>query len=117
MSITFLGAAFDASDAAHLAQFWSAVLGRPVTPGATTEHAAIDASSPDLGPRLGFHQVPEGKTAKNRFHPDLLSTDFEAESARLVGLGATVVNEVAAGSARWTTFVDPDGNEFDLVAG
>jgi hypothetical protein len=32
-------------------------------------------------------------------------------------LGATRVNDVEQGSARWTTFLDPEGNEFDLVAG
>lgn len=117
MSTTFFGAAFDATDAARAAAFWSAVLGRPVNPGASTEHAAIDATTPELGPRLAFHQVPEPKTAKNRFHPDLVTTDYEAESARLLDLGATTVNEVVAGSARWTTFADPDGNEFDLIAG
>jgi hypothetical protein len=32
-------------------------------------------------------------------------------------MGATVLNEVSGGAARWTTFADPDGNEFDLIAG
>jgi len=33
-------------------------------------------------------------------------------------LGATVVNEITAGSAaRWTTLADVEGNEFDLIAG
>jgi hypothetical protein len=27
------------------------------------------------------------------------------------------VNEVTAGSARWTTLADVEGNEFDLIAG
>jgi predicted enzyme related to lactoylglutathione lyase len=117
MSITFVGAAFDTPDAANIAEFWSAVLGRPVNAGATADHAAIDATSPDLGPRLTFHRVPEAKSVKNRFHPDLMSTDFDADIERLTGLGATVLNEVSAGSARWTTLADPDGNEFDLIAG
>jgi predicted enzyme related to lactoylglutathione lyase len=117
MSITFAGAAFDAVHAARIATFWSEVLGRPVNDGASAEHAAIDATAPELGPRLSFHRVPEAKTVKNRFHPDLLSNDHEADLARLRGLGATVVNEVTAGTARWTTLADPEGNEFDLVAG
>ena len=29
---------------------------------------------------------------------------------------ATKVNDAAKGAARWTTFRDPEGNEFDLVA-
>ncbi len=117
MSTTFLGAAFDVHDAARVAEFWSAVLGRPVNEGASAEHAAIDATTPELGPRLAFHRVPEEKTVKNRFHPDLIATDFEGESRRLLSLGATVVGEATAGSVRWTTFADPEGNEFDLIAG
>jgi len=117
MSTTFFGAAFDTTDAARLAAFWSGVLGRPVNDGATPEDAAIDATAHELGPRLAFHWVPEAKTAKNRFHPDLVTTDFDSERHRLVALGAKVVNELTAGSALWTTFADPDGNEFDLIAG
>ena len=117
MSTTFLGAAFDIADAARLAEFWSAVLDRPVNEGATVDHAAIDATTPELGPRLAFHRVPEAKSVKNRFHPDLISADFATDVERLLGLGATIVNEITAGTARWTTFADPDGNELDLIAG
>lgn len=117
MTTTFFGAAFDATDAARLASFWSAVLGRAVDDGASPEHAAISATRPELGPRLAFHQVPADKVAKNRFHPDLITTDYDGELARLRDLGATVLNEVRAGLSRWTTLADPDGNEFDLIAG
>jgi hypothetical protein len=37
---------------------------------------------------MAFHQVPEHKTAKNRVHPDLITTDLDAESERLISLGA-----------------------------
>jgi predicted enzyme related to lactoylglutathione lyase len=117
MTTTFFGAAFDARDAARLAAFWSAVLGRPVSEGATSQHAVVGVTAPELGPRLAFHQVVEEKTAKNRFHPDLITTDFDREVDRLRSLGATVLNEVSGGTVRWTTFADPDGNEFDLIAG
>ena len=50
-------------------------------------------------------------------HPDLISTEFDADVDRLVGLGAARVNEVHKGSAHWITFADPKGNEFDLIAG
>jgi hypothetical protein len=36
--------------------------------------------------------------------------------ALLLSLGATRVNDVEQGRARWATFLDPEGNEFDLVA-
>jgi hypothetical protein len=34
----------------------------------------------------------------------------------LIGLGARKVRDVDAGDARWTTFADVEGNEFDLIA-
>jgi hypothetical protein len=34
-----------------------------------------------------FHKVPEPKTVKNRLHFDLKTSDFAAESERLLGLG------------------------------
>jgi len=117
MPITVIGAAFDARDADLVARFWAAALGRDVADGATTENAVVLSSDdPAAGPRLAFHQVPEPKTVKNRFHLDLITTDYEAEIERLVGLGATTLNTVDRG-VRWTTMADPEGNEFDLIAG
>jgi predicted enzyme related to lactoylglutathione lyase len=117
VATTFFGAAFDAGDAARLASFWSEVLGRGVEEGATSENAVISATRPELGPRLAFHRVPEEKVAKNRFHPDLITTDYETELVRLRHLGATVLNEMHKGASRWSTLADPEGNEFDLIAG
>jgi hypothetical protein len=55
---------------------------------------------------------------KNRLHLDLISPTFEAESQRLIALGASrIPPRITQGSARWTTFADPQGNEFDLIAG
>jgi catechol 2,3-dioxygenase-like lactoylglutathione lyase family enzyme len=118
MSNTFVGLTVDCADAAVVARFWAAVLGLEVASDPTAEHALIlvDADGTH-GPRLLFLQVPEPKTVKNRLHFDLLATDFEAESARLIGLGAEKLWDVEQGSTRWTTFRDVEGNEFDLVAG
>ncbi|MEA3217566.1 MAG: hypothetical protein QOJ19_3722 [Acidimicrobiia bacterium] len=116
MSITVFGAAFDARDAATIARFWADALGRQVADGASPDHAVVKAGdSASFGPRLAFHRVPEPKTVKNRFHLDLITTDYEAETARLVALGATILNTIDNG-ARWTTLADPEGNEFDLIA-
>jgi predicted enzyme related to lactoylglutathione lyase len=60
--------------------------------------------------------VPEGKLVKNRFHPDLLATDLDAEIRRLVDLGAATQAEFSEGGASWVTLTDPEGNEFDVVA-
>jgi F420H(2)-dependent quinone reductase len=116
-AMSVYGLSVDCDDAAAVASFWSQALGRPVNSGATEQDAAIDATDPAQGPRLAFHQVPESKTVKNRLHLDLIAPEYDAERERLVGLGATVVNEVSAGSARWTTFTDVEGNEFDVIAG
>lgn len=112
MTNTVYGLSIDAADAEKLAHFWAQALGRDIDAGASTEFATIGST-----PRLTFHQVPESKTVKNRLHLDLISAAFDAESQRLLALGATRVRDVEAGSARWTTFADPEGNEFDLIAG
>jgi hypothetical protein len=116
MTTSVIGLSIDCADATALAGFWSQVLGRPVNPGADTEHAAIDATDPAGGPRLSFQQVPEPKTVKNRLHLDLRTDRFGAERQRLIGLGATPIRDFEKPAIRWTTFADPEGNEFDLVA-
>jgi predicted enzyme related to lactoylglutathione lyase len=113
---TVFGVAFDTHDAAKVAQFWADVLGRQVAEGADAHDAVVLASDlVSAGPRLAFHQVPEGKVVKNRVHIDLATSDLDGESARLTDLGATILNTIT-GQARWITFADPEGNEFDLVS-
>ncbi len=116
MTISVIGLSIDCADPPAVARFWSEVLGRPVSPGASGDDAAIDATAPDSGPRLTFHKVPEPKTVKNRLHLDLRTNDFQAETERLVSLGATRIREIEKPTVRWTTFADPEGNEFDLVS-
>jgi len=113
---TVFGISFDAHDAAKVAQFWAATLGRQVAEGADAHDAVVLPSDlVSAGPRLAFHQVPEGKTVKNRVHLDLATGDLEGETERLTELGAIIVNTIS-GQARWITFADPEGNEFDLVS-
>ncbi|MDT7718561.1 MAG: hypothetical protein QOH09_4553 [Pseudonocardiales bacterium] len=118
MGSSVFGVAVDCANAAMLAEFWSCVLGRPVADGATIDTAVVPADDgPAHGPRLGFHRVPEPKSSKNRLHLDLITSDFDAETGRLLALGAVKVNEVCQNGARWLTFLDIEGNEFDLIAG
>src|ERR1700689_2462311 len=116
MSSNMFGVSFDAHDAAAEASFWAAALGRTVAEGANSSNAALDADPAIPGSRISFHQVPESKTVKNRMHFDLITTDFDAEIGRLTGLGAVKLNEVN-GRAHWVTLPDPEGNEFDVIAG
>jgi len=111
------GVAFDAADAQAAASFWAAALGRTVAAGATADNAVIEADPAIPGSRIGFHRVPEGKTVKNRMHFDVITTDFDAELERLTGLGASTLSEVNRGALHWVTLADPEGNEFDLIAG
>jgi deazaflavin-dependent oxidoreductase (nitroreductase family) len=115
MTTSVSGLSIDCADPVAEAEFWSQVLHRPVNPGANAENAAIDATDPASGPRLAFHKVPEAKTVKNRLHLDLRTDEFEAESKRLTGLGAKPLWEIERPGVRWTTFADPEGNEFDLI--
>jgi Glyoxalase-like domain len=114
MAITLIAISVDGSDVSRLSEFWSDLLEQPVDPGATDTFAAITIRD---GLRLMFHQVPEDKIVKNRVHPDLVTTDYAAETERLVKLGAVRLNDIERGGSRWTTFADPEGNEFDLVGG
>ena len=118
MSNNFFGISVDCTDAASLARFWGAVLDRQLANGATTEDAVLLAGDEaNAGPRLAFHHVPETKVVKNRLHLDLITTDFDAETERLVSLGAKKLRQVQSADTHWTTFVDIEGNEFDLIAG
>ena len=64
-----------------------------------------------------FHKVPEGKTVKNRVHLDLRAADVLSEIERLTSLGAQQIRSLAENNNRWISWLDPEGNEFDLVEG
>ena len=118
MSISVLAVSFDAHNAAQLAQFWAEALHRTVNDGATEDFASIAADTDSrLGPLLMFHKVPEGKSVKNRVHFDLEAADVLTEADRLTSLGAKQLRSLAENNNRWISFIDPEGNEFDLVAG
>ena len=117
MRIRLHALTFDCADAAELGEFWAQALGRDLDPGAGKQFASIGLhDSAGTEPRWCFIQVPEGKSAKNRMHPDLIAADLEAEVARLAGLGATWKADLTMGSMRWATLQDPEGNEFDVIA-
>ena len=118
MSAAIYTVAFDCENAAGLARFWSQVLGAPVDPGASAEFASIGLAEGAAGrPGLMFNKVPEGKAAKNRVHLDLLATALDEEVDRALAAGAGKLGDFDDGGTRWVTLADPEGNEFDLVAG
>ena len=114
-SLNFEALSIDCADPGALADFWGKVLGRPVTLGAVPGDMAVEATDPDSGPWLLFHPVSEPARAKNRLRPVLLAETCDEGTGWLTGLGARPLNETKLPAVRWTTFADPEGNEFDLV--
>lgn len=106
----------DCSDPERLAAFWTAAL--------EYERVAEDGTFVGLRdpggrlPTLVLQRVPEPKSAKNRMHLDVFSTEYASHLERLVKLGATVVTpeHVESDGMRLTVLADPEGNEFCLLA-
>jgi predicted enzyme related to lactoylglutathione lyase len=101
---------FDAADPQALAGFWAGVTGYQAA--TVNEFVAILSGDGSVGPGLMFIKVPEGKTAKNRMHVDLGSPDLDGETQRVLGLGAELVGRYDEYGVTWTSFRDPEGNEF-----
>ena len=114
-SLDFAALSIDCADPAALADFWGKALGRPVPLGAVPGDMAVDATDPDSGPWMLFHPVSDPDAARNRLRPVLLTETYDEETGRLTGLGARPLSETKLPVVRWTTFADPEGNEFDLV--
>jgi hypothetical protein len=125
---------FDCAEPARLAAFWASALGYVIQPPPEgydswpaflsaigvpeseweTRSACVDPDG--AGPRLFFQRVPEPKAVKNRVHLDVnVGHDrVDAEVARLVAEGASVVEDVTIGPERWVVLTDPEGNELCL---
>jgi Glyoxalase-like domain len=117
MSNSLFAIAIDCADAPALARFWADVLERQIAEDSTSEHVILLAGDGDTsGPRITFNKVPEPKTVKNRVHLDVLSDSFDAETERLLSLGAQTLSDLQRDKSRWTTFADIEGNELDLIA-
>jgi catechol 2,3-dioxygenase-like lactoylglutathione lyase family enzyme len=99
----------DCADPQRLAAFWSAVLDTPVERDLGDY---VYLARPDNGGIVvSFQRVPEPTPGKARIHLDL-SGPRAAEVARVVALGARVVDEHVLPHTAWTVLADPDGNPF-----
>jgi predicted enzyme related to lactoylglutathione lyase len=110
----------DATNAYAQSVFWAEVLGFAEDPDDPNEpgHEECMIFSPDGRTRVLFIEVPEKKQVKNRMHFDLVSAegDRDAEAARLVSIGATVVDDLRRPDGRgWIVLADPEGNEFCML--
>ena len=104
---------FDCANPRRVAVFWSDVTG--YQPVLERDDLVVLQAPDSRGIRqLLFYAVPESKVAKNRMHVDLATKDPQTEVARLVSLGATVVEQCTGDGSSWTVMLDPEGNEFCL---
>jgi hypothetical protein len=82
------------------------------TDGAAIRHP--DGPATEHRRRIIFQQVPEPKSAKNRWHIDVFVGQENVQSAaeELIARGATFLHDGQQGPHRWVTLADPEGNEF-----
>ncbi len=119
---------FACDDPAALCSFWVEALGYErqeappefmaawIAAGRAPNDAAAAVDPTGRGPRLYFQRKPKTPTDTLPIHLDLNAEDRESEVARLVGLGATVVEtkQLVTGQLTeiWTVMRDPEGNGF-----
>lgn len=106
---TFRDIVIDCADPARLAEFWTQVLGYPIS-RQDQDEACLDAG--DHSFRIWLVRVPEPKTVKNRAHIDVnLRPGVGID--QLVQLGAEVLKPFGSiPGAPWAVLADPEGNEF-----
>jgi Glyoxalase-like domain len=115
MPMSWYAVTFDCAAPSRVADFWASALSRGIADFSTDDHVVLVPPTGSAEPRIVFNRVPEPKTVKNRVHIDISTTDFAVDGARLTHLGATRMADYDFADSRWTTFVDVEGNEFDLV--
>jgi predicted enzyme related to lactoylglutathione lyase len=93
--------------------FWSSALGATPLRTRMTNYTILDgACAPN---RLVIQTIEEGRPS---VHFDVHTDDLDAEIERLVGLGATLVDERWKDHpGKWVVMRDPAGIEFCLVYG
>ena len=126
MTSRFEVLAIDSGEPRRLADFWCSVLGYVVVE--ESEQGVSIAADPSwvqnpprpghVPPSLDFLPVPEAKAGKNRLHLDLraVGVSQQEELARLLRLGARLVDVGQPADASWVVLADPEGNEFCLLS-
>jgi len=106
----------DTTDPLRLAPFWCALL--DVAVDATIgDGQFVVLSRTEDGLTIGFQQVPEDKSGKNRLHLDLIVDDLDIATTEIEALGGKWLEPGATRELegfQWRRMADPDGNEFDI---
>ena len=105
----------DCADTRRLAEFWQAIVGGVVNEQTASREWVALEGIPQFE-YLGFQRVPEGKTAKNRTHIDVMVDSVETSRDHAVSVGAQVIGGIVEQEIfRFQVMADPEGNEFCFV--
>jgi predicted enzyme related to lactoylglutathione lyase len=117
MANRWSGITIDCADPASLAEFWSILLGRPLSAEHNGPGWATVGSRLDELPRLAFQRVPEAKNGKVRLHLDVQVDDIDAGRTQVEQLGGrwTGQRHDYPGEGVVIVMADPEGHEFCLV--
>lgn len=129
MALRWYSIVIDCRDVAAQGKWWATALGWRtqyeaddevvLVPAHVTAEMIHSTAFERVPPGLVFVPVPEGKEIKNRLHIDLAphtDDDRDAEIARLLDMGASLVNVGQASDVTWTVLADPEGNEFCVLS-
>lgn len=105
---------FRCRDPRKVGMFWAQVLGVKVAATSDSGSTAILAAIPMYFQRAESPATAEGMP-DDTVHLDLVSDDLDADATRLCELGATEVRRDQWHSSRSITFLDIEGNRFDLI--
>jgi len=106
----------DTADPLRLAPFWCALLDVSVAESIGDGQFVV-LTQAEGGLTVGFQQVDDVKTGKNRLHLDLVVDDLDAATAEIESLGGRWLEPGQTRELegfRWRLMADPDGNEFDI---
>lgn len=109
MTLTLGMVTIDCAEPRELAEFWTAALNAEVAQDFDGFFVLLTWAG---GPAIGLQKVAEEPVGKNRVHLDLQTTDRAGSVERLIGLGATYVDEQKVPGTAWTVLADPAGNVF-----
>ena len=107
----------DTADPMKLAEFWGAVLGRPILDPLEDPPQYVGLQPIDAGMIVSFQRVPEAKVVKNRLHFDIQADDVAQAQASIEALGGArlPMEDFLEDGYAWRQMADPDGNEFCLI--
>ena len=112
--VRFREVVIDCADPRTLAAFWAGFTGYERR---TWHEDWATIGTRDESMIIGFQQVPEGKSVKNRVHLDFSAVNEEATALEIEALGASRLWVSENPDDPFVVLADPEGNEFCIVRG